>query len=253
MLRFREWLRSIDWVPILASALFLVLVLWFIDTNPGNKNNPDAYQNPFQYIVGMLSPEGWTALGTIVLAGSTLLLWSVTRTAANAAKNAADMLPIVERAYVYPVVTNPGAINECLREASIYFLDDPTKADTPIKTTSELTFRLKNYGKTPAVVKEVFAGFGVYPLGAQIGIVVQERILGTSEGTEALYATMERGFTQNESVHILTCTKHIAFVGQILFEDIWNNEFRTEFYFEWEPGSGRMQLSGLSTKRTKQK
>jgi hypothetical protein len=47
---------------------------------------------------------GLTALFTIVLAFSTVLLWIVTNKAADAAKTAAEHIPSVERAYLFVTV-----------------------------------------------------------------------------------------------------------------------------------------------------
>jgi hypothetical protein len=46
-------------------------------------------------------------------------------------------------------------------------------------------------------------------------------------------------------------TKHIAFDGQIIFEDIWGNNYRTHFQFAWEHSTEKMQLCGLRTERVK--
>ena len=43
-----------------------------------------------------------TAIATVAVAAFTLTLWSVGKKSADAAKAAADALPVVERAYVYP-------------------------------------------------------------------------------------------------------------------------------------------------------
>jgi hypothetical protein len=246
--KLREWSRSIDWVPILAGALVTVLALWFIDNHPSYENDPESYQNPFQYVVGMLSPEGWTALGTIVLAGSTLLLWGVTRTAANAAREAAEALPVVERAYVYPEIVTLGPVEECVRESSVYFLTDPSKADTVTPTTTELTFLIRNYGKTPAIIKSVYAAFGVHPNGAFLGISVSRAVLGEKDATEDLVSKMEIGLTPNQAAGIRIYTEIVCFTGNITFDDIWGNECVTEFFFTWQPDTRRMALQGANTK-----
>lgn len=146
------------------------------------------------------------------------------RISADAAKKSADALSVIERAHVYPEILNPGAIWDCINDAKAFYLD-PTgeTADTPCSTTAELTFTVRNYGKTPAILKEVFAGFGVWPIGAQIGVVIPVGILGAGENSGSFVAAMERGLTHNEATHITSYTKHIAFVGRVTFDDVWGN------------------------------
>jgi len=187
------------------------------------------------------------------MAAFTGILWVVTNKAANAAKEAAEALPVIERAHVYPMIVAVGPLLDCVRAAKVFYIDPPdVGGNKPCRETCELTFRIKNYGKTPAILKEVFVGFGVHPLGMEIGVTIQEGILGAGETTNDLISKMDRGLTRNEADHILFCTKHIAFIGQVLFEDIWGNEYRTKFHFAWEHSEGRMYLCGLSTARTKQ-
>ena len=94
-----KWLRSIDLVPILSSALVLVLFLWFLAANPDYETYPAAYKNPFEYIFGWLSPEGWTALFTGVLTVSTILLWLETqRMASGGEEHSRDMKASIKAA-----------------------------------------------------------------------------------------------------------------------------------------------------------
>jgi hypothetical protein len=189
-----------------------------------------------------------------LLFGANLLLWRVTKTAADAAKKAADAadlstkaVTVVERAYVYPVVITPGAIEQCIRAAL-----DSEEEDVPAVVTCELTFKFKNFGKTPAVLKEAFVGFGVSPLGAEIGISIPEGVLGDSEETGALTSEMQKGITRRQAQHIGVYTGHICFTGTVTFYDIWDNENTTRFYFVWDQWTKRMTLNGVETK-TKQK
>lgn len=246
--RIRDWARTIDWVPILAGTLFLVLVLWFLDQYPTDINKPQTYQDAIEDFFSLTSPEGWTAFATVVLAISTFGLWAVTNTAAKAAKEAAEALPIVERAHVYPMIVNPGAILERVRFAMTFPLTS-TEDDECSSDTAELTFRIKNYGKTPAILKSVMVGFGIHPPGALIGKIVQECILGAGESTETLIAEMERGFTQREALEIIEWRSRVGFSGTIQFDDIWGNAHETEFFFLWVHTTQQMSLLGVRTER----
>lgn len=174
------------------------------------------------------------------------------RISAEAAKASADALQVTERAYVYPVIVSFGDLMDHIRLAKAFFLDtDNSKADAHCSESVGLAFKIKNYGKTPAILKQVFAAFGVYPLGAGLGVVVPEGILGAGEATSELTSEMQQGLSRNEANHVVVYTRHIAFVGEIVFEDIWANEYRTRFHFAWEHSTNKMQLAGLVTEQTK--
>lgn len=202
-----------------------------------------------------------TAVATIVIAAFTTILGIFTvslarstRRAAEAAKISADTLPVVERAYVYPIIIGHGAINDCVMNALVFFLGDTTKYDLPAPETAELTFKFKNFGNTPAILKTAFVGFGVDPLGAEIGLSIPEAVLGVLEETNPLKTRMQIGITGNQAQHILAYTGHICFSGKITFDDIWGNEHTTRFYFAWDKDIQRMALRWVETKtKTKQK
>lgn len=174
----------------------------------------------------------------------------VTKIAADAAEKSTESLTTIERAHVYPVVESHGALQECIKSANVFYVDSPTgDPDKPSSATCEISFKLVNFGKTPAILKEVFVGFGFYPVGALIGVGIERSILGPHDETEDLICSLHRGFTRNEVQHIFSYTGHVTFEGKITFFDIWNNEYITEFEFAFEPSAEQMQLCGFSTKR----
>jgi hypothetical protein len=175
-----------------------------------------------------------------------------TKVAAEAASAAVNAVPIVERAYVYPVVIGHGTIEECIKNALVYYLDDFTKNDVPVPETTEITFKFKNFGKTPAVLKSAFVAFGVPPHGALIGVAIPESVLASLENTSELISQMQVGFTREQAKQILVYTEHVSFEGVVTFDDIWGNEHTTRFYFVWDKEIKRMALRGVETK-TKQK
>ena len=82
------------------------------------------------------------------------------RMAAEAARDSADAFPVVERAYVYPIIVSAGTTEACIENAKVFYLGDPSKNDEPTTDRAEITFKFKNYGKTPAILKRAYAGFG---------------------------------------------------------------------------------------------
>jgi hypothetical protein len=148
-----------------------------------------------------------------------VIFWTLkaTRTAANAAKQAVDALPVVERAYVYPVVIGHGAIDQCIR-AGLDSEDD----DVPAPMSAELTFKFKNFGKTPALLKTAFSGLGVAPLGAQIGLPIVESVLGAGEETVTPFVSeMQIGITRVQAQHIGAYTGHDCFERATSFSTIY--------------------------------
>ncbi len=188
---------------------------------------------------------GFIAWFTWTLRQSTEKMWVET-------KKGTDALSVVERAYVYPIIVSPGAIEACIENALVFYLDDLTKDDVPATETAELTFKFKNFGKTPAVLKNAFVGFGVATVGALIGVSLPESVLASLEETGLLTSKMQVGITRRQAQHILVYTAHICFEGHVTFDDIWGNEHTTEFYFVWDKETKRMTLRWVETE-TKQK
>ncbi|HTC19085.1 MAG TPA: hypothetical protein VK690_08220 [Stellaceae bacterium] len=187
------------------------------------------------------------AIFTLLLALGTFWLGFISNKAASAAKAAAEALPIVERAYVYPVVVSVVGMAEYIDESTIYFLN-PDQIDKPRPETRDIAFKIKNYGKTPAILKSVFAGLGVWPIGAEIGLSIPEATLGPMDITSDFTAAMQVGLTRNQAKHILAYEAHLGFSGTIVFDDIWGNENTTTFLFVWDNEIKRMALRGVETK-----
>ena len=104
-----NWLRSIAWMPLTASALFLVLSMgvlsWFGFPQHNQPNETAEYtaaNNPFDYVLHILphSAEGWTAFFTCALTLSTIALWWVTFSIARDADKSSRRLISMERPYV---------------------------------------------------------------------------------------------------------------------------------------------------------
>jgi hypothetical protein len=81
----------------------------------------------------------WLAVITTILAILNFILWLTTKKTAKAALKTAQALPTIERAYVF--VTHVGY------------------PDYPLTGETEIVIRLRNEGKTPAVVTQICADF----------------------------------------------------------------------------------------------
>lgn len=167
--------------------------------------------------------------------------------AAKAAKKSADALTTIERAYLYPMITNPGAVDMCLIEALALLPQSGTKEDEICNMTFEVSFKIVNYGKTPAILKQMFVSAGISPSGVFMGRVIEDGILGPGESTRCMTTEFTRGFTKNEADHVFGHMKTVVFGGQFKFMDIWNQDYTTEFEFAWEPTTKRWQLRACWT------
>src|SRR5271156_680159 len=90
--------------------------------------------------------DGWVALFTAALTVATIVMGIFTYMAASAAKKAADALPILERAYVYPrLISDSFAL--AVASANAATIQRP---DDPPTVPLGVSFAFKNFGKTPA-------------------------------------------------------------------------------------------------------
>lgn len=150
-----RWLRANWRIVLLLAAIWLAFECWiswaaFCDQphyNAGNNHTHKEYScvSRGPVLFAAQSFWGWgrhtfddaesvIALFTGILAISTIFLWAVTKTAADAAKAAAEHIPTVERAWVFCLIT------------SITTLGQP-----------KFILHIKNHGKTPGFVKVVWA------------------------------------------------------------------------------------------------
>ena len=175
--------------------------------------------------------EGWVAIGTFLLFFATSGLWIFTgfmwwstRTAAIAAKAAADALPIVERAYLFADRTIRAKI------------DWPqNRSDTRF---GEFFLVVRNHGKTPAILRSI--RFGVIPLAANEPNIADVAKATTELPTEM--AALESGGKTDPLVgrfrvageNVLTLSGDTALfsfflIGKINYDDIFGKQHETVF------------------------
>lgn len=167
---------------------------------------------------------------------------------ATAARKAAEGLTVVERAYLYPIVVNAGAMRECIGAAWTHSLEGSDDYDTAVAETAELVFRIRNHGKTPGIVKFITASVGAIPTNFATECYVSEPILGPNQETGDIIVEMRIGLTPHEASDIMRYKNSLIFSGQITFDDIWGIENVTQFDFRWDTTNERMTLHDVSTK-----
>jgi hypothetical protein len=218
---------------------------------PGSNRNATAEEaqshnkgdNPF-----WLDWEFYTAVGTILLAVGTIVLGLYTRIAAIAARDAASGLPVLERAYVYPEIVEPGAFERLLAEARVYYLDGLDSYDKRMPEVGKAKIKFTNFGKTPAVLKAAFASVGIAPFGGLLGLSLPDGVLGSSGSTQPIPCLMDVGFTRNQAEKVGAYLAHVCIDGQVIFEDIWGVTHQTDFYFIWD-----LEIKAFVLKETRSK
>ncbi len=208
------------------------------------------YTKVLAIFTGVLSGFGFLQIGFLIRADK------ITRKSANAAQMAAEALPIVERAYVYPVIAFQGNVQDCIRSAHVFYMDRlEGDADTPSPETAEVSFRIKNLGKTPAVltsVEVIICTWSARDEGYEI-LPIAEAVLGANETTETAFTSrMARGLSRNQAQGILSLMDFLVFRGRITFNDIWNYECVTEFVFHWRPDGNRWETRKITTSAKQQ-
>jgi hypothetical protein len=186
--------------------------------------------SPFIWIAGILEHHGEavTALFTVVLAISTILLWASTRDAAIAAKAAAEALPIVERAYIFII-------------PELEFWDDLPHSSGVGTYASRIgvKFRLENHGKTPAAVQSISARLRVLnePPDNKFHVIVSilpaERILISGESWVPDDSPVNCPIDEPTADTINDRTAAIWFYGSILYLDMFGTEHVTRFRWSW--------------------
>ncbi len=139
-----KWLRQFDWDAIFGSALVLILVLWALPENANNVSEPTANQGPLNYVVGLLSSEGWTALFTGLLFVSTVLLWNVTRRSVEIADRASSEQSALTRESI------DAAKKSSEYRLRAYVLMDNAKAVSDAFDQWFVELQFRNFGDTPA-------------------------------------------------------------------------------------------------------
>jgi hypothetical protein len=152
-------------------------------------------------------------------------------TAANAAKASADALPKIERAYVFVEVTISDLIESMHKLAHF-----------------ELTVRLTNHGKTPALLTRVrsYTVWSESPPGELVGHEKADRPLpqGLVIGAEKTFEMVSQHGVDgevNRQLHDIVSRMYI--VGDVEYEDVMRVTHRTGFCWHTYPIGGFIKVS----------
>ena len=161
----------------------------------------------------------WLMIFTGLLFVCNILLWISTKKAADAAKKAANAMPVVERAYVFVKVEHARVI----------------PSNGIITLTAYIM--MENYGKTPAIINKIR---GVISLNKAIIPEIEETeippglVIGTGsdnfkrEAISILLKADEWANVKMRGIPIYGC-------GRIEYEDIFHGTHITGFCWDFDP------------------
>lgn len=173
-------------------------------------------------------------LFTGVLGISTIGLWRQTRKAADAARIAAEHIPIVEGAYVY------ARLAESLSEVEATILNEGEEPRQAARFAIVIT--LKNYGKTPAVIDGIWANlsFASAAAGRTGG---DTRIHGnTVIGAGEEYPPVQviaPDLSTEEAANVKRFAAQLILQGRLTYTDIWETTWVVEFSGRYTGGRDR--------------
>jgi hypothetical protein len=183
---------------------------------------------------------GITAIFTIVLSASTILLWIVTNKAAEAAKAAAEHIPVVEGAFVYVLKVEEDLFGDRLN----WIEKDQFEGGMP-----RVQIRLKNFGKTPAFIERFAVHLNC--IGTDINVSGKEvhiqpnTIIGAGEESPPASSPslrIEITLTAAQATRIKKGSAAILLRGTLVYSDIWESQWTAPFDGRYDAESGSFRL-----------
>lgn len=244
-----RWFRSIDWLEINTSALLLLLTIELLSSfgfpHQGEqkyKTDEAAYSESNE-LPWYESSAVWTAIFTGLLTVSTIGLWSVTRVAANAARDAAKIaersLTDLERAYLFfGEVTDPGFA--------------PARDGNSLEIRTGRKYFIINHGKTPAILTEVLERDVRLDWSPNFALPVpidssKERgqTLPNGIGVGAgLKHEFVYEFPVMSYIGVIHRSQELFFMGYVRYTDIFKRRHRTGFCLHYDISSESFRAVG---------
>ena len=168
-------------------------------------------------------------------------MWSVSNTAAEAAKRSADALVVAEQAQLLTVfgISN---VAHVLTELSAYVPATPDA--TPPKERVYVQYALKNYGRTPAVLKEI--SHEIRHLErlpdelkyVPIPAMPKELAIVAGASTENLQVNLAVPLTVEAAASIRTGDSYLWLYGRVVYDDAFGREREHRFLYRYRIGPG---------------
>jgi hypothetical protein len=194
-------------------------------------------------------PNAITAIAAIVIAIFTWTLWrssekawGANQVAAEAAKRSADALMIAEQAHLLAVfgVSN---IAHVLSDLAAY-VPSADETAAPPKERVFVQYTFKNYGRTPAILKEIsqeLAHWNRLPEELKyfaVPAMPKELAIGAGSSTESLQCTLALPLTVEAATSISRGDSYLWFYGHVVYEDAFGREREHRFLYRYRIGPG---------------
>jgi hypothetical protein len=168
-------------------------------------------------------------------------MWNVTNAAAEAAKRSADALVVAEQAQLLAVfgVSN---VAHVLSELGAYVPATPDA--TSLKERVYVQYVLKNYGRTPAVLKEIshdllhLARLPDEPKYVPIPAMPKEVAIVAGASSESLQVNLTVPLTVEAAASIRTGDSHLWLYGRVVYDDAFGREREHRFLYRYRIGPG---------------
>lgn len=186
------------------------------------------------------------ALFTRALKRSTDNLWVATKAAADAAKESADAIPVIERAYVFLKLEKDN-LSECLAHA----LGTTTDVYVSGPPKPFIAWRLHNGGRTTAVIADIRMAIEIAdapsepPYENLPSVEYRDEFIHSTNLTEENAIKRDR-ISRGQALEIASPEggKSIFFCGEIDYEDVLDKPRRTGFCLRWRHSEGGFEPYG---------
>jgi hypothetical protein len=203
------------------------------------------------------------AIAQLVLVGALLLFIFLSfrnaQKAADAAKINAEALIDAERGRIFVMMEQDTA--DSIRSAAKH-ANSPEKDGDTLDASVGLYYGLKNYGKTPAIIREISQHLVLAPeltkereYSPKDPLPI-EQLLGPGEQTPrgTLVCSLDRKVTVGEAKEILALKNALWFYGYVAYDDTFGfwRELRYVFRYDGSTG-GRFRLHSLQETRSQKR
>jgi hypothetical protein len=164
------------------------------------------------------------AMFTLVLAIFTIGLFLVGRDQNRTAVAATEAIPILERAYVYTNMIGSN-LRDLVRSSETEL--PPTVQPNQGPHQVNISFEIRNYGKTPARLLSGEVEIHLVPPTADVQaptdwVIPERHILGHTECTQPIRREYMPGLTNQQLRAVKSGGLSVLLVGWITYLDIWN-------------------------------
>jgi hypothetical protein len=230
------------------SAWPLCMVASTYQASPGCASFSEGVAQFLTFLWDHTNPSAVTAIAAVLIALFTWSLWranermwSVTTAAADAARRSADALVVAEQAQLLAVF---GVSNIAHVLTELAAREPSSEEATAPKERVFVQYALKNYGRTPAVLKEIShelqhwsrlpEELKYFPIPA----MPKEVAVVAGASSESLQCTLTVPLTVEAATSIRRGDSYLWFYGRVVYEDAFAREREHRFLHRYRIGPG---------------